>query len=249
MTDFMDMLRVKEQPVFEFKKFKHELLDFIEMEAETTEHGRRYTTPEGNIYPSMTTVLGQLDNPGALNAWRKRIGYAEAKRQTQEAVDRGNVLHDLSERYLLNTLNESDITLDQGGLMFKRAQEFLNQIDIIHGVEVPMYSDKMKFAGRADLIATIGGDLCIADHKNSKKLLKGAKLGYLKEKLYKYQLQAYGYKVALEEMKGLVATHGVLFVSKPKLDYDDEYVSEMIKWEFTPSFNEMFEFLMDSYYK
>ena len=39
-----------------FNHVKLPELDF-ELKAVTTENGRKYTTPQGNIYPSITTVL------------------------------------------------------------------------------------------------------------------------------------------------------------------------------------------------
>ena len=43
------------------KTFNHVKIPELnfELNAVTTEGGRRYTTPQGNIYPSITTVLSE----------------------------------------------------------------------------------------------------------------------------------------------------------------------------------------------
>ena len=68
---------------------------------ETTKSGRKYFTPEGNAYPSITTVLGVLNKEGIL-AWRQRVGEAEANRISQQAATRGTAVHKLAEDYLDN---------------------------------------------------------------------------------------------------------------------------------------------------
>ena len=39
------------------KKFKHQKINLPEIKATTTDGVRLYETPEGNKYPSITTVL------------------------------------------------------------------------------------------------------------------------------------------------------------------------------------------------
>ena len=247
--NILDVLRKKE---FDntLKKFDHDIIQFDEMVAEKIDGKRYYETPTGEKYPSMTTILSLLENQTALDFWRKRVGYAEAEKQTQEAADRGNRLHELSEKYLLNTLTDDEILYEHGDMMFRHIKPFLNEIQKVHAIEVPLFSHKYKFAGRTDAIVTYNDFLCIADHKNSKHLLKNAKKAHLREKLYKYQIQTFGYALAFEEMTGLKATHGLLFVSKPKLKWDEEYESEAILFEFNKgNYNEMFDIVIEEYYK
>jgi len=47
-------------------------LDF-DLKAETTESGRKYVTPNGARYPSVTTVLSSY-NKKAIMEWRQRVG-------------------------------------------------------------------------------------------------------------------------------------------------------------------------------
>ena len=233
------------------KKFHHDILDLPELTSVDGINGgpRLYTTPEGNKYPSVTSILSLLSDPNALKWWYKKIGYDEAMKQTQEAADRGNVLHDLSEKYLLNKLNEEDIGYDAGGMMFRNAQQYLDEIESVLSTECALYSDKYKYAGRTDAIVKHAGDICVLDHKNSKKLFTGTKLGYMKEKLFKYKLQTYFYHIALQEMTGIESTHGILVVSKPRLKPEEEYESEIVKWEFKKEeFHDLFEQTIKEYY-
>ena len=77
-------------------------LDF-ELESETTESGRRYTTPNGEKYPSITTVLSSY-NKKAIMEWRQKVGNEEANRIAGRASRRGTQLHTLCEKYILGEL-------------------------------------------------------------------------------------------------------------------------------------------------
>ena len=61
------------------KKFNHvDDLDGLEVpERQMVKGVRRYVTPEGNSYPSITSILGSQPKPGLVE-WRKRVGDEEA---------------------------------------------------------------------------------------------------------------------------------------------------------------------------
>ena len=61
--------------------FKHEKIDlgYSDLSAKTGSTGRTYTTPDGNNYPSITTVLSILSRE-AIQAWRARVGEEEANK-------------------------------------------------------------------------------------------------------------------------------------------------------------------------
>ena len=218
-------------------------LHFDEVKTEEIGGNRYYVTQYGK-FKSVTSILKVLADEKALFHWRKRVGDKEADRQTQDAVYRGNVLHDLSEKYLLNKLNESDVGNDEGSSMFLSSRKYLDTIEKVVAVEVPLYSKKYQYAGRVDGIVYHDGELCIIDHKNSKKLLT-TNLKYIREKLLIYQLQIYFYSVAFEEMTGQKVDKGILFVAKPKTKLDDNVQSEMIKFEFTKQHKQLFDALVE----
>ena len=49
--------------------FKHTLIDFDEMKTSNENGSRYYVTPDGNKYPSVTTVCGLATKDGIMK-WR-----------------------------------------------------------------------------------------------------------------------------------------------------------------------------------
>lgn len=84
-------------------KFIHEPVDlgYFDLIAETTDKGRLYTDPDGNKYPSITTVLSILSEE-AIQAWRARVGEEEANRISRQASSRGTTVHNIIEKYIAN---------------------------------------------------------------------------------------------------------------------------------------------------
>jgi len=71
------------------------------MTRKTTEKGRKYFTPDGNAYPSITTVLNIL-SVDSIMKWRKRVGEEEANKISHQAATRGTSVHKLAEDYIDN---------------------------------------------------------------------------------------------------------------------------------------------------
>jgi hypothetical protein len=61
------------------RTFEHVILPQLQFDlnAETTDSGRLYTTPEGNKYRSITTVLSHF-NKQAIYEWRQAVGEERA---------------------------------------------------------------------------------------------------------------------------------------------------------------------------
>lgn len=139
----------------------------IDLESITSDNGRLYVTPDGNKYPSVTTVIGATKKQSIIE-WRKRVGEAEANRISSRAASRGTALHSMNEDYLNNIFNEEkykDKVLPL--FMFKHLKPFLDKINNIHILEGALYSDKLKLAGRVDCIAEYENELAIIDFKTS----------------------------------------------------------------------------------
>ena len=60
-----------------------------------------YETPDGNFYPSITTVLSVRNKKG-LFEWRKRVGDDVANYVARKAATRGTHVHHMCEDYLNN---------------------------------------------------------------------------------------------------------------------------------------------------
>lgn len=223
-----------------WKKFEWIELFFKELETIEGET-RLYKVEEGVTLPSMTSILSILDD-GGIDDWIKRVGQDEADRIVSEAVARGNNLHDLSERYLRNDLSRSEVK-GPATVLFNRSRLILNELGPIIAIEVPLYSIKDQYAGRVDCIAFHGKDLCIVDHKNSRKKINLNK-GYAKKKIFGYMLQTYGYARAFHEMYPHLPmpTHGMLIIGCL-----ETLTSTKMKFPLSHLAKE-FDILLDAYY-
>lgn len=153
-----------------FDHIKLPELDF-DLEAITTESGRQYKTPNGNSYPSVTTVLSSY-NKKAIYEWRARVGDEEANKISGKASRRGTALHSVCEKYLLNEMNELRMQTMMPNIkeLFLQLRPELDQnIGKIYSLEQALYSDGLKIAGRVDCIAEWNGELAVIDFKTSSK--------------------------------------------------------------------------------
>ncbi|MEK9696477.1 MAG: hypothetical protein VW270_11970, partial [Candidatus Poseidoniales archaeon] len=147
--------------------FQHEQIDlgYDDLDAESTDSGRLYSTPDG-AFPSVTTVLSILTEE-AIQAWRNRVGEEEANRVSGRASSRGTKVHSIIEDYL----NGKDTTeyLPHIRQSLANVQPILDsRIGRIFGIEVPLYSKHLQLAGRCDAIAEFDGVVSILDWKTSR---------------------------------------------------------------------------------
>ena len=137
---------------------------------------RLYATPEGNKYPSITTVLSVRNKKGLME-WRKRVGNDVANNIARTAANRGTKVHQMCEDYLNNMQRDFP---DKWGehkkknflpwCMFSQLKDqVLLNVNNIYAQEAGLYSDKYKVAGRVDCIAEYNGVLSIIDFKTSTK--------------------------------------------------------------------------------
>lgn len=171
----------------------------------TTEQGRRYFTPTGEAYPSVTTVLGILSR-ASIAAWRKRVGEEEANRISSQAARRGTAVHKICENYLDN---KEDWKADQQPanlFMFNTIRPVLDRkINNIWFQEAFLYSDELETAGQVDCIAEYDGKLSIIDFKTSRKLKQV-------EHIQNYFMQVSFYAKAFEERTGVNVDQGVVLI-------------------------------------
>ena len=167
--------------------------DWAKLERDTQSDGTRvYKTPSGKSYPSVTTVTGLQTKKGILE-WRRRVGEEEANRVSAKASGRGTRIHTLCENYLLgNDVNP----LISDAEMFGSMKEWLDDIDNIHCLETPLYSDFLQVAGTVDCIAEFQGKLSVIDFKTSSKPKD-------RDDIHQYFMQTAAYAVAFEERTGI----------------------------------------------
>jgi hypothetical protein len=184
------------------KKFNHEKVDigYDDLDAETTNSGRTYITPDGKSYPSITTVLSIL-NEDIIKAWRQRVGEEEANRISGKAANRGTRVHSIVEKYLNN--EDTVKFLPHIRQSLENLKPILNNIETIYGLEVPLYSHHLGLAGRCDCIGKYNGVTSIIDFKTSRYIKK-------KEKISNYFAQGAAYSIMWEERTGMVAPNIVI---------------------------------------
>jgi PD-(D/E)XK nuclease superfamily len=172
----------------------------------TGEDGKRYyTTPDGDRFPSVTTVVGAASNKKEIiQAWRNRVGHEEANRITRISASRGTKVHSLCEDYLNNTLSKN--VFPDSLEMFRSIKPFLNRINNIHFQEKPLWSKNLKLAGTVDCIAEFDGVLSVIDFKTSKRTK------YL-EDIEDYFWQTCAYALMYEELSGLVINQLVVIMA------------------------------------
>jgi len=181
-----------------FDKYPQEI-SLPQLKVIETEGKRLYVTPEGNKYPSVTTVTG----------WKKREFFAEWRKKNPEeskyALQRGNDFHLLIEKYLNNEQVErhSDSKTQK---LFDQVKSELHNIDKILCQEIALWSDTLKLAGRVDCIAEYDGKLSIIDFKTSKKMKD-------EFEIEEYFLQATCYAIMLEERTGIQISNIVILMS------------------------------------
>ena len=198
--------------------FRHDQVSLPEIKAKTTNGVRLYETPEGNKYPSITTVLSPRNKKGLME-WRKRVGEDVANHVARTAAARGTKVHHMCEDYLNNDFDEEKHKKKfLPYVLFNQLREsVLQKIDNIYAQECGLYSDKYKVAGRVDCIAEYDGKLSIIDFKTSSKERSD-------DWNESYYIQASAYAEMFEERTGIEINQVAILVVT-----EDGVVQEFVK--------------------
>jgi len=196
---------------------------------QTTESGRKYFTPEGNAYPSITTVLGVLNKEGILE-WRKRVGEEEANKISHQAATRGTSVHKLAEDYIDNVEDWDKDVLPNNLFTFSHLKTIIDEkVDNVWFQEEYLYSDKLECAGQVDCIAEYDGVLSVIDFKTSRKPKKI-------EWITNYFIQASFYAAAFYERTGVPIKQGVILIA---VDHDNPQVFKVNTYDYLNKFIEV----------
>jgi len=210
--------------------FAHSPRKFLEYEdliCETRESGRKYITPLGRAYPSVTTVLSILSEEG-IKKWRDKIGNREADKISKRASKRGTEVHEIIEKYLDNT---PDYTFGYLPHVIQSLEDIkieLKNINEIYLQECALYSDHLGLAGRVDCIGKYDSELSVIDFKTSKKPKK-------KEWISAYFMQCAAYAIMWEERTGIPITKLVILIAvdnaKPQVfvEHRDNWTRRLIQ--------------------
>lgn len=204
--------------------FKLNLIEITELESETREDGRFYTTPEGNVYPSVTTVLGATKDQSHLQKWKERLGEEAAARESKRTADRGTALHLLCEKLVLNQPYDLRREMPVPVQLFAQLRPIIQEnVDNVMGVESPLYSNYLGIAGRVDLVADWQGKASIIDYKSSNKVKR-------RDWIEDYFLQTSIYAVMFEELTGIPVPQLVILIGTEESTKPSVFVEKRDDW-------------------
>jgi hypothetical protein len=195
--------------------------------------GRYYVVDEGKDIklPSVTTILGKMQDKSGLDAWVAKVGEQKAKEISTFAANRGTFMHSLHEHYLeskfinpvekplqeafklamaeCNTLTKEELECGKDLFMqFHNNSDFYDRISEVMFQEIPLWSLKGGgYAGRMDL--SIWGKPRIPkviDFKTSRRPKK-------EEWIDGYKMQTAAYSVALHEQHGIFPESTEIWIS------------------------------------
>lgn len=200
--------------------FIHQFVDAPKLKRVTDSAGaRRYMTPNGDAYESVTTYLDRCMSKKALIAWKKKVGTVKAAQISKAATDRGTSLHKIVESYVMNEpLDFLDNFISKQ--RFLKIRGPLDNLNNIRLVETPLYSDELQLAGTPDIIAEYTGELAVIDAKTSTKVKK-------KQWIVSYFLQAASYGVMYQELFREPVKLAVIIMATEALNQPQVFIEPM----------------------
>ena len=193
-------------------------IEIPELKTKNINRKRFYQTPNGKLYPSITTVLNKKKMQG-INEWRKKVGEDVANYIARTAANRGTKVHHVCEDFLNNNFDD-DVHKKNflPYVLFGQMKPILMQkVNNILAQECGLYSDKYKVAGRVDCIAKYNGIPSIIDFKTSTRERND-------DWNESYYIQASAYSEMFEERTSIAIPQIVILVVT-----EDGVVQEFIK--------------------
>jgi genome maintenance exonuclease 1 len=189
---------------------------------------RVYQTPDGEILPSVTTILGATKDMTALNEWKKRVGEANAAQITKEASGVGTAMHGNLERFIagLDRMPGNNLVHVQANKMADVIIENgLSKVSEVWAMEQSLYYPGL-FSGTTDLVGVYDNDPAVMDYKQTNKPKK-------KEWVDDYMMQLTAYIMAHNRVYGTNIRRGVVFMCSRDLQYQqfDLLPNEYSYWE------------------
>jgi len=158
---------------------------------------RVYKRGEGVYYPSVTTILQYMPKNKFFETWIKDVGHNADLIMRKEGKE-GTQVHEACEKLVLG---EEVSWMDDYGnakysqivweMILKFADFWRTHKPELISAEDFVWSDEHKYAGTADLVVKMDGEVWLLDLKTSNSLHKS------------YDLQLASYAKALEESKGI----------------------------------------------
>ena len=193
-------------------------IEIPELKTKNINRKRFYETPNGKLYPSITTVLNKKKMQG-ISEWRKKVGEDVANYIARTAANRGTKVHHMCEDFLNNNFDEEVHKKNfLPYVLFSQMKPILMQkVNNILAQECSLYTDKYKVAGRVDCIAKYDGVPSIIDFKTSTKERND-------DWNESYYIQASAYSEMFEERTSIAIPQIVILVVT-----EDGVVQEFVK--------------------
>lgn len=217
--------------------------DYTPINRETVNGKRHYCLPDGSKVASVTTILDKTkseESKAALQAWRNRVGHANAQQITTEAAGRGTSMHKFLEEYCLgkpklpgsNLVHQTAYPMAQ-----KIIENGLVHLEECWGVEVPLYYPSL-YAGTTDGAGIWKKKQTIFDFKQTNRPKK-------REYIDDYFCQLAAYAVAHNEVHGTDIKQGVVLMCSKDCEYQ-EFILEGDEFQ---KYTNLWWDRVESYYK
>ncbi len=190
-------------------QFNHVPINFKQAQLIEKDGAHHYQTPNGDVFPSITTMLQKTmpaEKLQSLQNWREQ--EVASQYIAQESAIIGTQTHKLIENFL-NGVTPTEETRLLSVAHFNNLIPFLQKINDIHGTEIRLYSNIMKLAGTADCIDKYDGELSIIDYKTKRS-------NQQEEWMTEHFIQATAYSEMFAELTGIKVKQIVILVSSEK---------------------------------
>lgn len=205
--------------------------NYQDLDAYIDNNKRFYITPNGDHYPSVTSILGATSDKSWLGAWKNRIGEEEANRITVEAAERGTAVHDYLER-LYDPNADISIISREVRKEKKSIYDLVNKVYkatrsnkmVVNAAEIALYHDELRYAGRVDVVGTWNGMPVILDYKTS---LKIKRVEWIRD----YKLQCTSYAMAHNRMFGTDIKYFVIVIGVDQAEKAQIFTGSVAQFE------------------
>ncbi len=174
-------------------------------------------------YPGVTKVLSGTKDMTGLNAWRDRVGHAEADRIVEESKRIGTSLDTMFNNALTEECFDESLYKDEPGYrLFRQLKPYMARLEPV-AVQMRVWSDHMKMMGYLDCLGLYDGKLTLVDCKNSKR-------EKAEQYLEDYYLQCTAYSMMIYEMLGLKVQQLALFIARRDSPFPQIVVRDIKPW-------------------
>ena len=196
--------------------------------------GRLYRVPNGNLYPSVSTILSAGADHSYIDEWRAKVGDKVADEISKKATIRGTLLHENIENRIMGKPETFNMFHVEEKQMFKSALPIVDELEEVIALETQLWSDKLRAAGTVDCCARYKGKLRLIDWKTSGRHKS-------RDEIHSYFLQAAAYAFSLYERTGIIVNdllivmmvqdYGLLLFEEKTRDWLPEFIKVREKYK------------------